>query len=68
MRGAGVGHVHFMFFVLISFAFGSQSEPSFQWNMGFTVNFSDCIPLYEEIYDKFHSEEYFLLATLCLIS
>ena len=32
--GAGVGHVHFMFFVLISFAFCSQREPSFQWNMG----------------------------------
>ena len=32
--GAGVGHVHFMFFVLISFAFCSQRKPSFQWNMG----------------------------------
>ena len=32
--GAGVGHVHFMFFVLISFEVGSQREPSFQWNMG----------------------------------
>ena len=30
-----VGHFHFMFFVLISFAFGSQCKPSFQWNMGF---------------------------------
>ena len=29
-----VGHVHFMFFVLISFAFGGQRKPSFQWNMG----------------------------------
>ena len=37
MRGAGVGHVHFMFFVLISFVLGSQREPSFQWNVGFTV-------------------------------
>ena len=37
MRGAGVGHVYFMFFVLISFALGSQREASFQWNMGFTV-------------------------------
>ena len=35
--GARVGHVHFMFFVLISFAFGSQREHSFQWNMGFTT-------------------------------
>ena len=33
--GAGVGHVHFMFFVLISFAFCSQRKPSFRWNMGF---------------------------------
>ena len=32
--GAGVGHVHFMFFVLISFTFCSQRKPSFQWNMG----------------------------------
>ena len=32
--GAGVGHVHFMFFVLITFAFSSQRKPSFQWNMG----------------------------------
>ena len=31
------GHVHFMFFVLISFALGGQREPSFQWNMGFRV-------------------------------
>ena len=28
------GHVHFMFFVLISFAFEAQRKPSFQWNMG----------------------------------
>ena len=32
--GAGIGHVHFVFFVLISFAFCSQRKPSFQWNMG----------------------------------
>ena len=31
-----IGHVHFMFFVLISFAFGTQRKPSFQWNMGLT--------------------------------
>ena len=30
---------HFIFFVLISFAFGSQRKPSFQWNMGFTLTF-----------------------------
>ena len=28
--GAGVGHVHFMFFVWISFAFCSQRKPIFQ--------------------------------------
>ena len=33
-----VGHVPFMFFVLISFAFGGQRKPSFQWNMGLSVN------------------------------
>ena len=32
-----VDHVHFMFFVLISFAFGGQHKPSFQWNMGFIL-------------------------------
>ena len=36
--GAGVGHVHFMFFVLISFALRSQRKPSFQWNMGLNVS------------------------------
>ena len=35
-----VGHVHFMFFVLISFAFGTQRKPSFQWNMGLRVSLS----------------------------
>ena len=34
--GLCVGHVHFIFFVLISFALGSQSKHSFQWNMGFS--------------------------------
>ena len=29
-----IGHVHFMLFVLISFALGTQREPSLQWNMG----------------------------------
>ena len=32
-----VGHVHFMFFVLISFAIGGQCKPTFQWNMGFKI-------------------------------
>ena len=35
-QNAGVGHVHFMFFVYVSFAFGGQCEPHFQWNMGLT--------------------------------
>ena len=33
-----VPNVHFMFFVLISFAFGSQCKPSFQWTMGLKVS------------------------------
>ena len=32
--GLCVGHVHFIFFVLISFALGSRRKQSFQWNMG----------------------------------
>ena len=39
-RGAGVGHVDFMFFVSISSAFVSQREFSFQWNMGYSPFFS----------------------------
>ena len=35
MQNFRVGHVHFMFFVLISFAFGGQHKPIIQWNMGF---------------------------------
>ena len=35
--GLCVGHVHFIFFVLISFALGSQRKRSFQWNMGFSL-------------------------------
>ena len=34
-QNSGVDHVHFMFFVLISFVLGSRRKPSFQWNMGF---------------------------------
>ena len=30
-----VGHVHFMLFVSILFALGTQRGPSFQWNTGF---------------------------------
>ena len=33
--GLCVGHVHFIFFVLISCALGSRRKRSFQWNMGF---------------------------------
>ena len=40
-QNSGVGHVHFMIFVLILFAFGSQFEPSFQWNMGLKVH--ECV-------------------------
>ena len=32
-----VGHVHFMFFVLISFMFDGQCKPSIQWNMGLNI-------------------------------
>ena len=35
--GLCVGHVHFIFFVLISFALGSRRKRSFQWNMGFKL-------------------------------
>ena len=48
MQNSGVGHVHFMFFVLISFALGSRREPSFQWNMGFKLHlnvFDALVPL-----------------------
>ena len=31
-----IGKVH-LFLMLISFAFGSQLKPSFQWNMGYNV-------------------------------
>ena len=37
-ENTGVGHVHFMSFVLISFALGSQREPLFQWNMGLRLD------------------------------
>ena len=34
--GLCVGHVHFIFFVLISFASDTRRKPVFQWNMGYT--------------------------------
>ena len=36
MQNSRVGHVHFMLFVLISFALVIQHKPSLQWNMGFS--------------------------------
>ena len=35
--GLCVGHVHFIFFVLISFASDARRKPVFRWNMGFTL-------------------------------
>ena len=35
--GLCIGHVHFKFCVLISFALGSRGKCTFQWNMGFSV-------------------------------
>ena len=35
--GAGVGHVHFMLFMSISFASGTQRKPVFWWNMGLMI-------------------------------
>ena len=37
--GLCVGHAHFIFFVLISFASDIRRKPVFQWNMGFRVVF-----------------------------
>ena len=39
--GLCVGHVHFIFSVLISFALSSRRKLSFQWNMGLKVK--NCI-------------------------
>ena len=39
--GLCVGHVHFIFFVLISFALGSRRKHSFQWNMGLNKMYAD---------------------------
>ena len=36
-RGAGIGHVHFMLFVSISFVLGTQRKPIFEWNMGYRI-------------------------------
>ena len=43
--GLCIGHVHFIFFVLISFALGSRRKRSFQWNMGLSVSLNDLLCL-----------------------
>ena len=44
--GLCVGHVHFIFFVLISFASGTQRKPVFWWNMGLSViHVNNCMSL-----------------------
>ena len=42
--GVCVGHVHFMLFVLISLALGTQCKCSFRWNMGLTIVKSMLLP------------------------
>ena len=37
MQRAGVSHVDYMLFVIVSFALVIQREPRFQWNMGYRV-------------------------------
>ena len=37
-RWVHVGHVHFMLFVSISFALGSQRKRRFQWNIGLRLS------------------------------
>ena len=37
MQNFRIGYVYFIFLVSISFAFGGQRKPSFQWNMGLTL-------------------------------
>ena len=44
--GLCVGHVHFIFFVLISFAMGSRRKRSFQWNMGLIDFIKHCFSLW----------------------
>ena len=34
-----IGHVHFMLFVLISFALGTHRKAILQWNMGFNCRY-----------------------------
>ena len=44
--GLCVGHVHIIFFVLISFVLGSRRKRSFQWNMGLNVAIAASIICY----------------------
>ena len=47
--GAHVGHGHFMLFVSISFALGSQSERGFQWNRGFRKQNRENVFLFKQV-------------------
>ena len=38
-----IGHLHFMLFVLVSFALVTQRKPSLQWNMGFSFIISETL-------------------------
>ena len=49
MQNLRVGNVHFFFWVLISFVFGSHRKPRFRWNMGFILPRISCtlaVPTY----------------------
>ena len=51
--GARFGHVHFMFFVSISFALATQHKPIFLWNMCYIHKESYCKIRRPEITRKF---------------
>ena len=59
MQNIRVGHIHFMLFVLISFALVTQREPSLQWNISFTFHVykshlnCDAVVTYYAIHMKF---------------
>ena len=42
MQTFHAGHVHFMLFMSISFASGTQSKLVFQWNMGLRMTLISC--------------------------
>ena len=60
---SGVGHVHFMLFMSISFASGTQHKLVFWWNMGFRVRQRRVLlkPM-TDVASKWH-----LLAVICLL-